>query len=71
MRRTLKDCGFEPPVEEFRKQDPRGEEYGYFAVVITDEEELALKKCSQRGNLEWSCTFQTPEHFQAWVEDNT
>ena len=73
-QRTILECGFAPPSVAFVKQDPRGQEYGYFEAVVPADpsvRSIRVYKRSQSGPLEWACTFDDQISFGRWAKDNT
>lgn len=74
-QRTIIECGFEPPAAEFVKQDPRGEEYGYFQVLEpslnSNESQIRVFKRDRGGRLLWGCRFDDQISFGHWAKDNT
>jgi hypothetical protein len=68
-KEVIARAGFKWPVVSARKNDPRGAEYGYFAVRM-DGNKYVVTKCDADSNREWSATF-TEDNFLAWARDNT
>jgi hypothetical protein len=67
---VMERAGFRLPINVTRiKPDPRGVEYGYFAVRL-DGNKYVVTKCDKQSNTEWSATF-TEDNFLAWARDNT
>jgi hypothetical protein len=67
---VMERAGFRLPINVTRiKPDPRGVEYGYFAVRL-DGNTYVVTKCDADSNREWSATF-TEDNFLAWARDNT
>jgi hypothetical protein len=62
-------AGFKFPAVSARKIDPRGAEYGYFAVRM-DDNKYVVTKCDKHSNTVWSATF-TEDNFLAWARNNT
>ena len=65
--------GFEPPQGGYTKDDPRGAEYGYYYVVPiglpTGMPGVKLHKYAEHGMLLWTCIFDSPFMFEAWIKD--
>ena len=73
-QRTILECGFVPPSVAFAKQDPRGQEYGYFQVTVPADpsaRSIRVLKRDQSGLLEWACSFDDQISFGRWAKDNT
>jgi hypothetical protein len=67
---VMERAGFRLPRNVTRsKPDPRGVEYGYFAVRL-DGNKYVVTKCDADSNREWSAPF-TEDNFLAWARDNT
>jgi hypothetical protein len=67
---VMERAGFRLPINVARvKPDPRGVEYGYFAVRMGDNK-YVVTKCDKHSNTAWSATF-TEDNFLAWARDNT
>ena len=64
-------AGFAPPDYGLQKPDPRGKEYGRFAVRATQAGEIRVTKCSRNWDYEWSCLFENAENFLAWAKECT
>jgi hypothetical protein len=68
-KEVIARAGFKWPAMSARKNDPRGAEYGYFAVRM-DDNKYVVTKCDKNSNTVWSATF-TEDNFLAWARDNT
>jgi len=74
----LMNCGFKAPQPApFRKNDPRGSDYGYYEASIDDGptrhgcKGIRVSKRTETGVQEWSCVFDGALSFANWARDNT
>jgi hypothetical protein len=68
-KEVIARAGFKWPAVSARKNDPRGAEYGYFAVRM-DDNKYVVTKCDKHSNTAWTATF-TEDSFLAWARNNT
>lgn len=65
--------GFEIPSSGYTKDDPRGEEYGFYSVdpVLQPNGILGvhLTKLDERAEDQWNCFFSSVAMFEAWIKD--
>ena len=73
--RTMLECGFSPPIVAFKKNDPRGSEYGYFQASICSEDKddrrIRVVKQSDTDMVVWACIFDDQISFANWAKDYT
>ena len=71
MRDKMIEAGFMPPIQEYKKTDPRGSEHGFFTASWSECSGMEVTKYSFNKNIEYSMTFGCFEDFEAWASDCT
>ena len=69
--KTITECGFKPPVFKYVKTDARGEEYGQYEAIPTEDGRVFVSKLNCKGDLEWVCKFENLVWFKNWAKDCT
>jgi hypothetical protein len=68
VKKELEKAGFTPPVAKLVKPDPRGAEYGYYAIEET-EDGFLVDRCNADREILWTCYFKDLENVLFWASD--
>ena len=71
IEEKMKKVGFELPIQEYKKKDPRGSEYGFFTASWAECSGMEVTKYSFDKREEYSMAFGSVEDFEAWAGDCT
>ena len=71
IEEKMKKVGFELPIQEYKKKDPRGSEYGFFTASWAECSGMEVTKYSFDKREEYSMAFGSVEDFEAWASDCT
>jgi len=71
IEEKMKKVGFELPIQEYKKTDPRGSEHGFFTASWTECSGMEVTKYSFDKREEYSMAFGSVEDFEAWASDCT
>jgi hypothetical protein len=71
MEEKMSGVGFELPIQEYKKKDPRGCGHGFFTASWTECSGMEVTKHSFDKREEYSMLFGSFEDFKAWADDCT
>jgi len=71
IENTMQSAGFKLPIQEYKKTDPRGSDYGFFTASWTECSGMEVTKYSSDKQIQYSMCFGCSEDFESWASDCT